>query len=204
MTRSSTLIPIAAALLAVAVAACSGVVAGDPGSTPVPTPVASPVPASPVPATPVPASPAPSGGPAEPTPVVTPAPVDPGNDDDMPVKVDLRTAGDFDVYVDIVDRSGRITGASSGEPGDGASVPAYEVRVENVDDRTIRLTWSDMAGDNALALFVDETGTRMILVQPEHEGDLMPGDRILVLAYDAPIAAQDVTVSIQDGLDTPG
>ncbi len=200
MPRNSKLITItAAALVAVALAACSGAVAGGPGATPGSTP-------SPT----LPTSPTPTGSPVSPTPVITPvpvitpAPVDPGNDDDMPVKVDLDNATGHDVYVDIVDRSDRIIGASSGNPGDGATVAPYEVRVENVDDRTIRLTWSDIPGDNALALFVDEAGTGLVLVQPEHDGDSMPFDRILVLEYDGPISAGDLRVTIQDGLDTPG
>jgi hypothetical protein len=197
MARNSKLLSLTAtALVAVALAACSGAVAGGPGSTPGSTPI-------PAPASPAPVNPGPSDAPAQPTPVITPAPVDPG-DDGMPVKVDLDNATGHDVYVDIVDRSGRITGASSGKPGDGASVPPYTVKVENVDDRTIRLTWSDIPGDNALALFVDDAGTGLVLVQPEHDGDSMPFDRILVLEYDGPVSAGDLRVTIQDGLDTPG
>jgi hypothetical protein len=202
MPRKTSLITLtAAALVAISIAACSGAVAGGPGLSPVP---ATPVPASPAPATPAPATPEPTGAPAEPTPVVTPEPVDPGNDDDMPVKVDLDNETGHDVYVDIVDRSDRVVGASSGNPGDGATVPPYEVKVENIDERTIRLTWSDIPGDNALALFIDEDGTGLILVQPEHDGDSMPFDRILVLEYDGPIDADDLRVTLQDGLDTPG
>jgi hypothetical protein len=202
MARNTKILPLGGALLAaVLLAACGGIVAGGPGATPAPSPSPT-APAGPSP-TPSP-TPLPTVEPAEPTPVVTPAPVDPGNDDDMPVTVDLENATGHDVYVDIVDRSDRITGASSGKPGDGASVAPYEVLVENVDDRTIRLTWSDIPGDNALALFVDEAGTGLILVQPEHDGDSMPFDRILVLEYDGPISADDLRVTIQDGLDTPG
>jgi hypothetical protein len=204
MARNSKLISLtAAALIAVALAACSGAVAGGPGVTPAPDPVVTPVPS--------PATPAPSDGPAEPSPVPvapSPVPVEPdngnGGGDGMPIKVDLDNATGHDVYVDVVDRSGRVIRAQSGDPGDGASVPPYEVKVENVDDRTIRLTWSDIPGDNALALFIDEDGTSLILVQPEHDGDSMPFDRVLVLEYDGPISAGDLRVTLQDGLDTPG
>ena len=39
------------------------------------------------------------------------------------------------VYVDIVDRSGWLLGAESGTPGEGTSVDAYTLVVENVDER---------------------------------------------------------------------
>jgi hypothetical protein len=193
MARSK-LLPLAAmTLVAVAIAACSGAAAGGPGATPItsPTPVASPAPTAPA---------------GTPVPVIRPAPVDPsdGGDDLMPIKVDLENATGDDVYVDIVDRGSHIVRATSGTPGDGATVAPYTVEVAQVDDHTVRLTWSDMPGDNALALYVDETGTRLILVQPEHDGDSMGLDRILILEFDAPVSASDLQVSIQQGVDTPG
>jgi hypothetical protein len=140
--------------------------------------------------------------PAKPTPVPS---EDPGSDA-MPITVDLVTADRHDVRVDIVDHSGRLVGARSGQPGDGISVDSGKVAVENVDDRTLRLTWSDFAMDNALALYIDESGATMILVQPGPVGavDSIGADRQLVLTFDAPIAAGDLLVSVQDGLDTPG
>jgi len=77
--------------------------------------------------------------------------------------------------------------------------------VENVDDRTLRLTWSDFAMDNALALYIDEWGATAILVRPGPVGavDAIGADRQLVLTFDAPIDAGDLRVSVQDGIDTP-
>jgi len=159
---------------------------------------------------------APSAPPASNPPVATPRPSqpaqptpepseDPGSDA-MPLTVDLVTADDHDVRVDIVDHSGRLVGARSGRPAEGISVDTGRVDVQNVDDRTLRLTWSDFAMDNALALYIDESGATAILVQPGPVGavDAIGADRQLVLTFDAPIKAGDLRISVQDGLDTPG
>ena len=159
---------------------------------------------------------APSAPPASNPPVATPRPSqpaqptpepseDPGSDA-MPITVDLVTADRHDVRVDIVDHSGRLVGARSGRPAEGISVDTGRVDVQNVDDRTLRLTWSDFAMDNALALYIDESGATAILVQPGPVGavDAIGADRQLVLTFDAPIKAGDLRISVQDGLDTPG
>jgi hypothetical protein len=206
MARTSKLMSLTAlAIVAVALAACSGAAAGGPGSSPIATPMPSEAPV----VTPAPVQPTPvvTPVPVE-TPVVTPAPVDPGTGDGggdaMPIKVDLENATGHDVYVDIVDRSGTIVGASSGTPAEGVSVATGSVDLKNLDDRTVQLTWSTLTGDNALALYVDESGDTMILVQPPLGGDLMPHDMVLVLEFDAPVSADDLRVSIQEGVDTPG
>lgn len=143
----------------------------------------------------------------EPSDEPTPAPTD-GGSDGMPIKVDLENATGHDVYVDIVDRSGRLEDAVSGTPGDGMSVEPYTLDVRNVDERTLRLTWVDYGFDNALALFIDEVdgGLRFVLVQPEPDGpvDAMGFDRELVLTFADPISAADVEAFLQDGLDVPG
>ena len=174
--------------VALTVGACSaGAGAGAPTIPPASNP---PV------ATPQPSQPAqPTAEPSE----------DPGSDA-MPLTVDLVTADDHDVRVDIVDHSGRLVGARSGRPAEGISVDTGRVNIENVDDRTLRLTWSDFAMDNALALYIDESGATVILVQPGPVGavDAIGADRQLVLTFDAPIKAGDLHISVQDGLDTPG
>jgi hypothetical protein len=166
-------------------AACSSAVAADPGSgdEPKPSPTSAPI------GTPI------------------PAPSD-GGGDAMPITIDLTNATGADVRVDIVDHTGSLDGATSGTPGDGASVVPYTLLVENVDDRTLRLTWVDLPIDNDLALFIDETATglRLVLVQPEptEPSDSMAFDRILDLTFDQPVMADEVEAFLQDGLDTPG
>jgi hypothetical protein len=105
-----------------------------------------------------------------------------------PESVRFETATGHDVRIDIVDRSRRIVAARSGQPGDGASVATGEVLVEQMGDRSLRLTWSDMPGDAALALHVDEDGRSMILVAPRRDGDAIAFDRVLELDFDREVS----------------
>ena len=181
-TRRTSAAPILGLTVAALVlVACSSAVAADPtpSDQPAPSPIATPI----------------------------PAPSD-GGVDAMPMTVDLENATGADIDVDIVDHTGSVIDAASGTPGDGASVEPYTILVENIDDRTLRLTWVDFPIDNDLALFVDETATglRLVLVQPEPSGptDAVAFDRILELTFEAPVAADQVEAFLQDGLDTPG
>jgi hypothetical protein len=174
--------------------AASGAV---PRPTHVPTPVSTPAPVTP---TPVPSTqaqtPTASGGPPD------------GGHDAFPIALDLDTFDGHAVSLDIVDRTGSVTSATSGRPGDGASVGAYAVDVVNVDDRTIRLTWIDYPIDNRLTLFVDEADghLQLLLVQPEPTGgtDAIGFDRQVVLAFDHDVDASTIRAILQDGLDTGG
>jgi hypothetical protein len=177
--RANAALVLGFAVAALVLAACSSAVAADPSPSVKPTPVATPI----------------------------PAPSD-GGGDAMPLTVDLESVTGADVEVDIVDRTGGLLSADSGSPVDGASVEPYTIQVENLDDRTLRLTWVDYPIDNKLALFIDETsdGLRFVLVQPEPTGptDSISVDRILELTFDSPVSADDVEAFLQDGLDTPG
>jgi hypothetical protein len=179
---------LAGAAIVAVLAACSASGGAEPSRPPT-----LPTPASPAPATP---APAPSQG-AE----------DPGTDL-MPIRVELESTSGQDVYVDIVDRSGAIRSAVSGRPSEGASVEAYSVVVENLDPRTLRLTWTDFPIDNALALYIDPTATgmRFLLVQPAPTGpaDAMGEDRVLDLTFDQDVSAADIEAFLQEGLDVPG
>ena len=175
----------------------------DPGAV-IPPPIATPTVA---PVTPKP-NPVPTAEPSNaPSPVPSVEPSD-GGSDAMPIRVDLTTATGADVYVDIVDRTGLLVGAASGTPGDGASVEAYTVNVENLDPSTLRLSWVDFPIDNALALYIDRSadGYRFVLVQPDPTGttDAMGFDRELVLTFAQPISAGQVETFLQGGLDTSG
>jgi len=174
-----------------------------PPATATPPPTVAPAPT----ATPAPSErPAPS---ALPTPSARPTahPTD-GGSDALPLRVRLANATDAAVSVDVVDRSGRLVGARSGRPGDGASVDGDAIAVENLDATTLRLTWVDFPIDNSLSLFIDRVDghLRLLLVQPEPDGatDAIGFDRELVLTFSEPIAASSVEAILQDGLDTPG
>jgi hypothetical protein len=86
------------------------------------------------------------------------------------------------------------------------SVEPYTLHVENIDARTLRLTWVDFPIDNALALYINEDASRFVLVQPEPSSatDAVGFDRELILTFDHAISAADVEGFLQDGLDTPG
>lgn len=178
--RSRFLPVIGAIALAAALAACSASVGA---SAPSPS-------APPAPATPAPATPAPTGVPAP------------------DLHVDLESTSGQDVTIDILDRSGSVTGARSGMPGEGVTVASESVVVESIDERTLRLSWSDFAIDNELRLFVDPIGVgyRFLVIQPAPTGpaDAMGEDRILELTFDRDVSAAEVEASIQEGVDVPG
>ena len=197
-----------AAAAVVAVAANPGPAGAAPASASVsPTALASAVPPRPT-SIPTPAStpdpvistPAPTCGPSL-------EPADAGQDA-MPINLDLETFDGHAVSLDIVDRTRSVTSATSGRPGDGASVEAYTIKVVTLDERTIRLTWIDYPIDNRLALFVDEVDGRLqlLLVQPEPRGDTdsIGFDRQVDLTFDHAVDASTVQAILQDGLDTPG
>ena len=153
-----------------------------------------------------PGSPAPSG---TPLPVPSDDPSDAPTDDPgdpMPIRVDIDNDTHHDVYVDIFDRSGRMVDARSGPAREGASVEPYKLLVENMDERTLRLTWVDYPIDNALALYIGADasgGLRLVLVQPEPTGDTdtIVSDRVLILEFEDEVSADDVLPFLQDGLD---
>lgn len=160
-----------------------------------PTPVATPV------ATPLPT--------AKPTAPATPKPtteVEPSVPpvDAMPLTVDLETLTPHHVHVDIADLSGKLVSAVSGTPTASAPFDMYILKVENIDARTLRLTWVDRPGDNALALYINEDASRFLMIQPEHDtqGDTILHDRVLILTFRDPISASDVEPFLQEGLDT--
>lgn len=184
-SRSRFAPAIVALTIALLLAACrTG--AGAPAASP------SDVPATPSPA---PASPAP----ATPAPTETPA---------ANMRVELQSTSGQDVTIDILDRSGSVTGARSGTPAEGVSFASDAVVIENIDSRTLRLGWSDFPIDNALRLFVDPVGVgyRFLVIQPAPTGpaDAMGEDRILELTFDRDISAAEVEAFIQEGLDVPG
>ena len=168
-----------------------------PASAPITAPAATPV---------VPASAVPSKAPVS-SPTADPSAEPPGKDA-MPIFVELETFDRHDVSVDIVDRTGWLSTAVSGRPGEGASVEGYTLHVANIDAQTLRLTWTDFAMDNQLALFVDDVDghIRLALVQPAPAGpvDAMGADRVLVLTFDRAVDAASVEAILQDGVDTPG
>lgn len=130
--------------------------------------------------------PEPSAPPSTP-PVVTPPPV-------VPIRIDLDTLTAHEVSVEIIDRSGRLVSAKTGTPTASAAVAPGTIEVMSLNATTLQLTWVDRPGDNALTLTIDEPASRFVLVQPEHDldGDAIVHDRVLILTFRDPIAADEV------------
>ncbi|HEU5204598.1 MAG TPA: hypothetical protein VFU17_09915 [Candidatus Limnocylindrales bacterium] len=180
------------------------------------------------PASPAPSAPVVTPAPVTPGPVVTPEPTDapeptvvpepietpdpsvvpePTDDSgDVPTVIDLETADGHDVTVDLSEIAHLLDGAESGHPAEGMSVEPYTLNIENLDERTLKLTWVDFGIDNTLALYLFQDGKVLVMVQPEPNTDVdaVGFDRELILTFKEPISAGDLQGFLQGGLDTPG
>jgi hypothetical protein len=190
-TRGQVMAAAALAFALIAVVAIVAIAPASPGvpSSPMPSPAPSDRPSADPVATP---SPAPSQTPGRPTDDLS----------DGRAEVDLDTATDHDVSVSVVDRSGTVTDVESGRAGDGMSVRWFDVEVENVDAATIRVTWVGLPRDEVVALTISETvgGYAFDFVQaaPPANSDAIGFDRVLVIAFDAPVDAADVDVDFSE------
>jgi hypothetical protein len=61
-----------------------------------------------------------------------------------------------------------------------------------------------MPGDNGAALYIDKSATHFVLVQPEHAGDTIAVDRILILKFSQPISAKTIDAVLQNDTTTIG
>jgi hypothetical protein len=169
-----------------------------------------------------PASPAPSAPVVTPAPVISPEPIatpeptqtpeptetpEPSDDaGDVPNVIDLQTADGHDVTVDLSEIVHLLDGAESGNPAEGMSVEPYTLKLENLDERTLKLTWVDFGIDNDLALYRFQDGKVLVMVQPEPTTDVdaIGFDRELILTFKEPVSADEIDGFLQGGLDTPG
>ena len=119
------------------------------------------------------------------------------------VRVVLAVATNNAVTIDVNDASATLTQASSGTPGDGASVEAYKLAVSNLTPTRLRLTWLGGPCDATNTLSIDAARRRLLLVQKECPGDAVASDRILDLEFSTTVKAADFEAFLQDGLDTP-
>lgn len=179
----------AAAILLALVAAFAVVMFGvAPGSSP-----AEPSPSAPV------VTPSPSPSPSEPVVTPSPAPSDPADGDFV---VDLDVATPHDVKVIVKDGTGSVTDARSGRAGDGMSVRWGDVKVENVDADTIRVTWVGLPGDVDIDLGISKADDAIVLdfdqPGPPANSDALGYDRVLELDFDAPVDAGDVKATFPE------
>lgn len=116
------------------------------------------------------------------------------------IKVDLENATNHAVSIQIHDETGDVVKAVSGKPGDGMSIRWHEAIVKNVDARTISVTWAGLPQDEVADLGVNAADGKyeLVLVQagPYPQTDAMGEDRILILTFDAPVSADDLSVEI--------
>ena len=178
-------VAIAALAIIAAIAFTTGTAYGDPPA-PSPTPVQAP-------------TPLPSAGPSDPTDPSAGPSVAPSAPSDGSTTVDLDIATDHDVSVVVKDRTGSVRDVVSGQAGDGMSVRWFDVKVENIDAETIRVTWVGLPVDEVIDLTISTAGDKVALdfVQdgPPANSDALGFDRVLVIEFDAAVDASDVEVS---------
>jgi hypothetical protein len=150
---------------------------------------------------------APSDGPSAPPsapPVATPTPAPREDPSDGRIDVDLDTATDHDVSVGVLDRSGSVVDVTSGLAGDGMSVRWFDVKVENVDDNTIRVTWVGLPRDEVVSLGISESDGNFafdfVQAAPPANSDATGFDRVLVVTFDAPVDAADIEVEFNEAV----
>lgn len=172
-----------------------------------------------------------AGGPTEPRPntpapsdpVVTPSerptpslpptadPTEPGGEPgDGPirrvVRVPLDTATDHDIVAVVTDETEMLVGGASGRAGDGMSVRWFDVTVENLDARTLRVTWVGLPGDAEVDVLIEPDADRINLYilqpAPPVDSDAVGFDRVLELTFADPVGADDVHAVVLEGLDT--
>ena len=138
----------------------------------------------------------PTRAPAHPTAAPSEAPTD-GD-----IAVPLTNLTDDEVSVVIDDKTGKLDVASSGNPGDGMSVRWFDVKVENLDDDTLRVVWVGLPRDETVQLAISESdGTiRLAFVQdaPPANSDALGFDRVLELSFDGPVRSEDVVTSVAE------
>ncbi|HET7727434.1 MAG TPA: hypothetical protein VFK54_08920 [Candidatus Limnocylindrales bacterium] len=184
MTVLALLISLLAVVALVALVAGGGLASPAPSPSPS-TPTSPSTPASPSPSAPPPASPSPS--PSEPVGGL--------------FEVDMDVATPHEVVVIVTDETGEVTGVRSGRAGDGMSVRWYEVRVENGDADTLRVTWVGFPQDEQVPLRIDrsDAGLRLELVSdgPPPNSDGLGYDRVLEIDFAEPVRAEDVVATIE-------
>ncbi len=145
----------------------------------------------------------PSGSPSAPpsvapsAPVATPVPSAPTDDDSVVIEDPTGHA----ITAVVGDRTDAVSAVSSGRPVVGMSVRWSDAIVQNVDDRAVRITWAGYPRDEAISVAVERDGAgfvvRITQGMPYPNTDAMGQDRILVVAFDEPVAAADVTVAVE-------
>lgn len=122
------------------------------------------------------------------TPVASPSPSELPPGGSFPdFNVELLTSVGAPPTVAVYDQSGSMTGAESGQPGDGGSVPPEVVAsIERVveDPFTIEITWTDMPCGTSYDVTIDPTLSTLQIRRSACQGDTIAIDRVLRLTFD--------------------
>ena len=142
----------------------------------------------------------PSSGPS-----ATPVPVPSAQPSKAPSgqrSVELRNVSGHQVTALVSDTGDRLVEAASGLPGDGMSVQWHKAIVTQSGTRAITVTWAGLPRDDTVDVTVDAVDGRLhvTIVQagPVPDSDAMGEDRAIVLTFDGPVAADDVSVEVLD------
>lgn len=159
------------------------------------------------------ASPAPTSEPsseasAEPStpaePSTSPVPSEPAPAEPTRFDVPLTVATDDAVAAEVIDWTGLVTAATSGTPGDGASVPFDAVEIANDGPTTLVITWVGGPCDRTSTIVFDAERATIAVIQEPCEGDAIGFDRIVRLELAEPVDADSITGVLQAGGDAPG
>jgi hypothetical protein len=143
----------------------------------------------PVTATPSPSSPSPTATPTGPAiPASSPA----------VVRVDLIDEIGGGAFVEITDQSGTMVDARSGQPSEAGDVIS-DIAVTNLpsDPNAVVLTWVGGPCDTRHVLTIGPDGRTMTMSADACQGDSLGVARVLVIRFDGPVPARDVTVTSQ-------
>jgi hypothetical protein len=102
-----------------------------------------------------------------------------------------------DVRVEVVDESGTLVGARSGQPDGGPEIGPSRIGIVNdpTDPNVLIVGWVDGPCDVRHRLTIDASGRVMLLEQPACQGDAMGIGRTLVLTFVEAIPAAEVEAS---------
>ncbi len=181
-TGSTRTLPLVAVLGLIIVAALGVATAGGFFRQPA---VVSP----PLTATPSPSAPSPAATPTGPAlPASSPA----------VVRVDLMDEIGGAAFVEITDESGTMLDARSGQAAEAGEVIAG-IGVANLpsDPNAVVLTWVGGPCDTRHVLTIGPDGRTMTMSADPCQGDSLGVTRVLVIRFDGPVPASDVTVTPQ-------
>ena len=98
--------------------------------------------------------------------------------------------------IEVVDASGTLVGARTGQPAEDPSEPSPTVANDPADPATVVLTWYGLLSDTDRRLTIAPDGRTMTLDVLPGCGDLVPHNRVLALTFSGPVPADEVTVTI--------